>query len=206
MGTGVAALCVAARVPAVHVTGIEIASRYALLAEQNARRNGFGENDPGHPWRCEGCAAAATSPTMPAHGSFSHAFANPPYFEEGTTTPRPTVLKATATTVSGRTISICGSRCFMPCWRRAARVTLIHRAESLGRLLTAMESRFGDIRVAPVYGRAKVPAASRIIVQGVKGSQAPLQLLPGLVLHARGGAIHAGSRMHPARRPALAPA
>ena len=29
IGTGVAALCVAARVPSIHVTGIEIASRYA---------------------------------------------------------------------------------------------------------------------------------------------------------------------------------
>src|SRR4026209_1978083 len=39
MGTGVAALCVAVRVPSIHVTGMEIASRYALLAEENAKRN-----------------------------------------------------------------------------------------------------------------------------------------------------------------------
>ena len=45
-----------------------------------------------------------------------------------------------------------------------------------------MEPRFGDIRVAPLYARDG-HAASRVIVQGIKGSRAPLQLLPGLILH-----------------------
>jgi tRNA1(Val) A37 N6-methylase TrmN6 len=45
-----------------------------------------------------------------------------------------------------------------------------------------MEGRFGDIRVAPLHPREGA-AASRIIVQGVKGSKGPMQLLRGLVLH-----------------------
>jgi tRNA1(Val) A37 N6-methylase TrmN6 len=45
-----------------------------------------------------------------------------------------------------------------------------------------MDDKFGDIRVAPMYAR-EGHAASRIIVQGVRGSRAPLQILPGLVLH-----------------------
>ena len=61
-------------------------------------------------------------------------------------------------------------------------VTFIHRPETLGRLLNAMETRFGDIRVAPLYAREGT-AASRVIVQGIKGSKAPMQLLPGLILH-----------------------
>ena len=42
IGTGVAALCALARNPGIHVTGIEVASRYAMLCEENAKRNGFG--------------------------------------------------------------------------------------------------------------------------------------------------------------------
>jgi tRNA1(Val) A37 N6-methylase TrmN6 len=61
-------------------------------------------------------------------------------------------------------------------------VTLIHRAETLGKILNSMENKFGDIRVAPLYARTG-SAASRVIVQGVKGSRAPMQLLPGLILH-----------------------
>ena len=67
-------------------------------------------------------------------------------------------------------------------------VTMIHRAETLGKILVAMEDRFGDIRVAPLYARGGT-AASRVIVQGVKGSKAPMQLLPGLVLHGEGNAF-----------------
>ena len=57
--------------------------------------------------------------------------------------------------------------------------------EALGRLLSNMEGRFGDIRIAPLYAREGM-AASRVIVQGVKGAKGPMQLLPGLVLHSAG--------------------
>ena len=61
-------------------------------------------------------------------------------------------------------------------------VTIVHRAETLGKLLTFMEPKFGDIRIAPLYARVG-SAASRVIVQGVKGSKAPMMLLPGMILH-----------------------
>ena len=63
-------------------------------------------------------------------------------------------------------------------------VTIVHRAETLGKILDAMENRFGDIRIAPLYAREGT-AASRVIVQGIKGSKAPMQLLPGLILHTK---------------------
>ena len=44
IGTGVAALCTLARTPGIHLTGVEVAARYALLCEENAKRNGFGGN------------------------------------------------------------------------------------------------------------------------------------------------------------------
>ena len=64
-------------------------------------------------------------------------------------------------------------------------VTLIHRADNFGKILTAMEEKFGDIRVAPLYAREGT-AASRVVVQGVRGSKAPMQLLPGRILHGEG--------------------
>jgi tRNA1(Val) A37 N6-methylase TrmN6 len=63
--------------------------------------------------------------------------------------------------------------------------TMIHRADALGAVVSAFESRFGAIRVFPIFPREAI-AANRIIVQGVKGSRAPLQVLPGLVLHGDG--------------------
>jgi tRNA1(Val) A37 N6-methylase TrmN6 len=183
MGAGVAALCVAARVPAVHVTGVEIASGYAMMAEQNVRRNCFAESIR----VIHGDVKDALRRDLadwPVHGTFSHAFANPPFFEDGTMTPSPNILKAMATSFAPDDIEL---------WVKVLNVmlaprgtaTVIYRGESLGRLLAAMQGRFGDILVAPVHGRDDM-AASRVVVQGVKGSRGPLQILPGLVLHMRG--------------------
>ncbi len=70
------------------------------------------------------------------------------------------------------------------------RLTLIHRADCLGELLGLLQGRFGDVAVFPLFGKAGEPA-TRIIVQGRKGSRAGLRLLPGLVLHGPDGAYTA---------------
>jgi tRNA1(Val) A37 N6-methylase TrmN6 len=62
---------------------------------------------------------------------------------------------------------------------------MVHKAEALDRVLGAFDQRFGAIRILPLHPRAGVPA-HRVIVEGTKGSRAPLQLLSGLVLHADG--------------------
>lgn len=180
IGAGVASLCLLSRSPTAHVTGIESNTRYAVLCEQNAKRNNFARalrvihadvKD----------AMRRDLANMPEHGSFSHAFANPPFFDEGKVTASPSLLKAQAHAFGPDDLELWIKLLHSMVTMRGT-VTLIHRAETLGKLLTSMESKFGDIRVAPLYAR-EGSAASRVIVQGVKGSRAPMQLLPGLVLH-----------------------
>lgn len=183
IGAGVAALCVATRVENVHITGVEIATRYAMMAEQNAKRNNLE-----HAIRViKGDVKDALRRDLaawPEHGSFSHAFANPPFFDDDKSQKSPVALKAVANSfgpedldlwvkVLGTMVALRGT------------ITFVHRAEALGRLLSNMEGRFGDIRIAPLYAREGM-AASRVIVQGVKGAKGPMQLLPGLVLHSAG--------------------
>ena len=179
-GTGVAALSLIGRTPSIHVTGMEISARYAMLADENAKRNGFGQNlRVIHSDVKE--ALRRDLVHLPAHGSFSHAFANPPYFEEGKSTPSPNLLKAQAHSFGPDDLDLWIKVMHTMVTLRGT-ATIVHRPESLGKLLAAMEPRFGDIRVAPLYAREGT-AASRILVQGVKGSKAPMQLLSGLVLH-----------------------
>lgn len=180
IGTGVAAMCIVSRVPTVHITGMEIASRYALLAEENAKRNSLGDSIRVIHADVKDALRRDLS-NLPSHGSFSHAFANPPYFEEGRVTPSPSLLKAQAHSFGPEDLDLWVKVLATMVTLRGT-ATFIHRAESLGKLLASMEDRFGDIRVAPLYAREGT-AASRIIVQGVKGSKAPMQLLPGLILH-----------------------
>jgi tRNA1(Val) A37 N6-methylase TrmN6 len=188
IGVGVAALCLIARNPAIHVTGIEVVARYAMMCEENAKRNGFAQllkvihadvkdamrRDLAH---------------LPQHGTFAHAYANPPYFEDGKVTPSPSLLKAQAHAFGPDDLDLWIKVMHAMVSLRGT-VTLIHRADSLGKILVSMEEKFGDIRVAPLYAREGT-AASRVIVQGVKGSKAPMQLLPGLILHGEGNAFTA---------------
>jgi tRNA1(Val) A37 N6-methylase TrmN6 len=180
IGAGVASLCLLARNPTLHVTGIEMSIRYAVLCEQNAKRNHLGNSLRVIHAEVKD-AMRRDLAAMPEHASFSHAFANPPFFDSGKVTASPSLLKSQAHAFGPEDLEIWIKLLHSMVVQRGT-VTLIHRAETLGKLLTAMEPKFGDIRVAPLYARDG-SAASRVIVQGVKGSRAPMQLLPGLVLH-----------------------
>jgi tRNA1(Val) A37 N6-methylase TrmN6 len=184
IGTGVAALCLLARNPKIQLTGIELGERYALLCEENARRNAFEANlrviraDLRDALRRDAIA-------MPVPGSFSHAMANPPFHEDGKSTPSPNLLKAQAHAFGANDLELWVKVLHAMVANRGT-VTLIHKAEMLSRLLQLMEQRFGDIRVSPLHPR-RGAAATRVLIQGVKGSKAPTQLLPGLVLHEQAG-------------------
>lgn len=179
-GVGVASLCLLSRVPAVEVTGMEITARYAMMCEENAKRNGYGQQLRVLHGDVKDALRKDLS-SMPQHGSFAHAFANPPYFEEGKVTPSPSLLKAAAHAFAPDDLELWIKVMTVMVGLRGT-VTVIHRPETLGKILASMEDKFGDIRVAPLYAREGT-AASRVVVQGVRGSKAPMQLLPGLALH-----------------------
>lgn len=61
-------------------------------------------------------------------------------------------------------------------------VALIARPQSLSEILFALEGRFGGAHILPVNARAG-DTAIRVIVRAIRGSRAPLSLLPPLTLH-----------------------
>ena len=183
IGTGVASLCLAARVRDIHITGVEVSGRYSMIGQKNALNNGYGSNIR----FITGDVKEAMRRDLadwPPHGSFSHAFANPPYFDDNKILKSPSSLKAVANGFGPEDLELWVKVLATMVTSRGT-VTFVHRADALGRLLTAMESRFGDIRIAPLHAREGM-AATRVIVQGVKASKGPLQLLPGLILHTSG--------------------
>jgi len=179
-GIGLVALALAQRVPGLGVTGVELQPDLCRLAEQNARANGL----DGRVGIVEGDVTAPLS-TLRSVGlmpeSFDHVAANPPFFIEGRArSPRD------AATARSRV----GSEDALENWIRFAAaiatprgtLTLIHRADALPEILRHMDRRFGALNVFPLFP-SRGSAASRAIVQGVKGSNAPLALQDGLVLH-----------------------
>lgn len=179
-GSGLAGLALAARVSQARATLIEIEPALAALAIDNARVNGLLA-------RIEVITADVTAPLQliaeagAEAGSFDHVFANPPYGEEGRMRISADGLRARATAMASGGIER-WTRFLAAMARPGGTATMIHRADALGEVLAAFESRFGAIKAFPLYPRDS-EAAIRVIVQGIKGSRAPFRLERGLVLH-----------------------
>lgn len=183
IGTGVAAACLATRVPGTIITGVEIAARYALIAEENFKRNKLHERIM--VLKGDLCDSMRHDQVdWPAPNSVSHAYANPPFFLDTTVQAPADGLRAQAHMLKAGELEN-WVKVMTSAVRPRGTVSIIHPATSLLTLLAAMSSKLGGLTVLPLRAHRK-DAASRIIVRGTKGSKAPLQLLPGLVLHEAG--------------------
>ena len=183
LGAGVAALCLLARTADTHLTGVEIAEDHARLAGENAARNGLADRLTVIRADVAGLTRKASAAGLKP-GSFHHALANPPYYEDGRSTPSPHGLKAGAHGFGAGGLEA-WIKVLHTLLASRGTLSIVHTADMAGRLLALMDKRFGDIRLAPLFPREGA-AASRVIIQGVRDSRAPLQILPGLVLHGAG--------------------
>lgn len=185
-GVGVAGLCVARRCPGADVTLLESAPDLVRLARENVTRNGLATRarviaaEVGARWRSLEAAGLARE-------SFDHVIANPPFHAEGRGTRARSALKAAAHAMPEGSIDT-WVKLMAALARPRGRVTVIHLASALGMLLAALEGRFGGLKVTPVHAHEGEPAM-RVIVEGTKGSRAPLTLGPGIVIHSQGRAF-----------------
>lgn len=189
-GVGVVGLCVARRLPMAQIVLAERSPVLAELARANIDRNGLGDRmiveevDIARGGRSL-ADMAPMSAMRPA--SFDHVVANPPYHRHGRGSDSPDPLKAGSHAMPEDELD--GWVRFMAAACQAGgQVSIIHRAEVLGCLLSVMAKRFGGIRVLPIQPRCGV-AASRVLLQGTKGSRAPLSLLSPMALHGDDGAF-----------------
>lgn len=171
-GSGVALLCLMARVPGLVATGVERNAELAALATENVRANGQSarivEADLSH---------------LPADiraQSFDHVIANPPFFDraEGSSA-------AAGTREEGR-----GEDTPLTEWIDAAvrrlrpggMLTMIQRAERMPDVFACLDSRMGDVTTLPLAARAGRPA-KLFIFQAKKGAKGGFRLLSPFVLH-----------------------
>jgi tRNA1(Val) A37 N6-methylase TrmN6 len=179
-GVGTVGLCVACRAPLAHVTLIEREPELAALARANSAANGLAD-------RVSVIEADLTDrlsqiPDLTgAVESFDHVLANPPYYEDHRGTRASDPLRARAHAMPTDDLEA-WARFMAGMAKPSGTATLVHRVEALGTILKVFETRFGQIKIMPVYARVGA-VANRILVQGIKGSRAPLSLMPPLVLY-----------------------
>jgi len=179
-GAGAAALCLLARVPGIRVTGLDLQIDLVRRAGENARRNGVANRF------LPMVGDVAKLPPRLAPASFDHVMCNPPYLKAGAARPSRNAARDTANRegAAGLAVWIAAALIMV---RAKGIISVIHRADRLDDLLTALYGRAGDIAVFPLWPGHGL-AAKRIIVRARKGVASPLRVAPGLVLHEPSGA------------------
>lgn len=171
---GSAGLCVAARLENALVTGVELQPELYALFRRNIIENKFEE-------RVTAINGDIADPALALVAeSFDQVISNPPFYAGGT---RPANESRATAHQEGHVdlkdwIAFC-----LKMVRQKGRVTVIHRADHLDRIIAAFAGRAGDITVYPVWSKPDDKTPLRVIVSARKGIASPLTLRRGIVLH-----------------------
>lgn len=179
-GVGAAGLALACRVPGLRVTLVEIDERLARLAAENARRNDLADRVRAVALDVGASAHAFADVGLPP-GSADLVILNPPFNDPRHHQVSPLAMRRRAHVATRADLArwiACAARLLRP----GGSLTMIVRADALSPTLESLGASFGGTTILPVHAKADA-AAIRVIIGAVKGSRAPLRLLPGLVLH-----------------------
>jgi tRNA1(Val) A37 N6-methylase TrmN6 len=182
-GVGAAGLALAARSPGLRITLVEIDAGLAALATENAARNHLAA-------RVDAVAldVAASAADFAAAGlapaSCDVVLMNPPFNDAERYQASPDPRRRAAHDLAPQSLSLwidTAARLLRP----GGTLTVIFRADGVADLLAVLGA-FGAIALLPVHSKPNARAI-RVIAAAVKGSRAPLAILPGLVLAADDG-------------------
>jgi tRNA1(Val) A37 N6-methylase TrmN6 len=179
-GCGVGAVMLAAAVlnPDLNFMGLERDPHAAALARENIVLNGLETRAQVTQGEVGGAFASLSL------APFDAVLANPPFFDDPAALRAPAPAKREAwMNPEGIEVWV---KFLITAVREGGTITLIHRADRLADILTALAPRAGAFQIRPIAPFADAPA-KRVIVRAVKTGKAPLRLLPPLVLHDREG-------------------
>jgi tRNA1(Val) A37 N6-methylase TrmN6 len=183
-GVGAVGLAIATRCPVASLVLVEKSPDLARIALENAASNRLEHRVT--IVNADVTANLATCPALLARAeSFDHVIANPPYFDHAHGTRASDTLKDGSHAMPSGTLDD-WVRFAASMAKPGGTYTLIHRAEALGDILVACQRRFGGLKILPLHTRAEA-SATRVIIQGIKGSRAPLALLQGRAVHGPDG-------------------
>jgi tRNA1(Val) A37 N6-methylase TrmN6 len=176
-GVGGAGLALACRVPGLAVTLVEIDPVLTKFALGNIERNKLSDRARAVCLDIESSAADFAAAGL-APASASCVLMNPPF--NVVQQPSPDRSRRVAHAASPDTLRqwlAAATRLLSP----DGAVTLVWRADGLADVLAALAADFGAVTVLPIHPKPNA-AAIRVLARAIKGSRAPLRLLPGFLL------------------------
>jgi len=179
-GVGTAGLVALAHNPGLAATLVDSHADMLARARSNAADNGFADRV-----RLIEADVTARGAVRAAAGLADNVFesviANPPFFDAASGTVPGESYRAAARHMDAETLDL-WVRTAAGCAAPNGEVIFIYPVESLAPLLSAFAARFGGLTLLPLAPRPGTPV-SRVLLRGIKGSRAPLVMLPSRVLH-----------------------
>jgi tRNA1(Val) A37 N6-methylase TrmN6 len=169
-GVGAVGLCLAARISECSITGIEVQSALARLAERNAALNGKSE-------RVRTIVHDLARPLPSDLGLFDHVATNPPYLAAAVADPSPDPSKALATVEStadlARWLAVASGAA-----KSAGTLLIVQRSDRLEEIVGHLvRLGWGDITIK------RLPPAARVLVRARRAAALRRVEVPPLVLH-----------------------
>ncbi|MSO64405.1 MAG: methyltransferase domain-containing protein [Alphaproteobacteria bacterium] len=181
-GVGGVALCLAARVPAATVVGLDREAPLVDLARVNAALNGWTD-------RVSFAVADVAALPAPMRGQFDHAATNPPYWRHGTRSSDPGRAGARHETDVTLDQWVAATGALV---RDGGTITIVFRAERQSDLIAALAAVAGGVVLLPLVPRPEA-RPTLVIARAIKGGGSGLSMLSPLVLHEVGGAFTAAT-------------
>ena len=172
-GVGAISLCLAAHHEDIEITGLEVQEELVQLAQENNEINGFQhrvkfvKGDLYYP------------PKALPFNSFSAVVTNPPYFDLGEGAKNKETSKAKARHTNNIQDWMTSCLKFV---KPRGHIFLIHRADQIDKIITALSTQAGAIKINPLWAAPKRPA-KLILVSARKGVKTGCEILPGELLH-----------------------
>ena len=183
-GVGAAGLALAQRVGGLTLHLVEIDPALARLAADNATRNGLAARVSAHVLDVAAPPADFAAAGLALQNA-DRVLMNPPFHDSARTQPSPDTQRRVAHAALPGGLAIwlgTAARLLRP----GGTLSLIYHADRLDEILGLIDAGFGGVTIQPVHPKPGA-AAIRVLLRAVKGSRAPLALLPGVLLPGEDG-------------------
>ncbi len=178
-GSGAASLCLAQRLPACRVIGLDIQQDMIALCARNAALNGMED-------RVSALVGDIAAPPFPASGKlFDCIITNPPFLPAERGNVPPDAARARAHVEQEADLPLWLNSC-LALLRPKGALCLVHRADRLGEIMSILSGVLGEICLFPLWPK-QGKAAKRILVRGRKGIATPDTVCAGITLHNQDG-------------------
>ena len=182
--SGAAGLCVARRFPSAKVRLIEIDQGQIALARQNIAMNDFSDRVEVLHGDLLGSYEEREKQSLTKEEA-DCVITNPPYLDAAAHRVSPDQDKSRAHMMPQEGLTNWLKSC-AALLKPKGRLHMIHRADQLPEILSALPKNFGAIRIIPIHPRDD-QHATRLLLSATKNSRAPLTLVPGFILHEANG-------------------